>query len=153
MTPWRRILPLLKRELERASIAVKTDFDQSIPPIDADRVQLQQVVLNLARNAIEAMADVAGRPRVLTIASRLLDDKVQVTFADTGLGIDPSMGERLFDVLYTTKHGGLGLGLSICRKIINAHGGRLWAQQNANFGAKFMFAIPTRRSAHCPEMK
>jgi signal transduction histidine kinase len=147
------ILPLLKRELERASIVVKTDFDQSIPPIEADRVQLQQVVLNLARNAIDAMADVAGRPRVLTIASRPLDGTVQVAFADTGVGIDPSIGERLFDVLYTTKHGGLGLGLSICRKIISAHGGRLWAEQNANFGAKFMFVIPTRRSAHCPEMK
>jgi signal transduction histidine kinase len=143
------ILLLLKGELERASVAVKTDFDPSITPIEADRVQLQQVVLNLARNAIDAMADVADRPRVLTIASRLLEDKVEV--ADTGVGIDPSRGERLFDVLHTTKRGGLGLGLSICRKIITAHGGRLWAKQNANFGAKFTFAIPTRQSAHGSE--
>ena len=146
------ILLLLKRELECASIAVKTDFDQSMPPIEADRVQLQQVVLNLARNAIEAMADIAGRPRVLTIASRLSEGEVHVAFADTGVGIDPSMGERLFDVLHTTKRGGLGLGLSICRKIIAAHGGRLWAEQNADFGAKFTFAIPTRQSLHGSEM-
>ena len=145
------ILLLLKGELERASITVKTDFDQSMPPIEADRVQLQQVVLNLARNAIEAMADVAGRPRALAIASRLLDGEVHLAFADTGVGIDPSMGERLFDVLHTTKRGGLGLGLSICRKIISAHGGRLWAEQNADFGAKFTFAIPMRQSARRSE--
>jgi signal transduction histidine kinase len=145
------ILLLLKGELERASIVVKTDFDQSAPPIEADRVQLQQVILNLTRNAIDAMADITGRPRVLTIASRLMDGKVTVTIADTGLGIDPSIGEHLFEVLYTTKHEGLGLGLSICRKIISAHGGRIWAEQNANFGATFAFAIPTRQSAHCPE--
>ena len=140
------ILLLLKGELERASVAVRTDFDQSMPPIEADRVQLQQVVLNLARNAIDAMADVADRPRVLTIASRLLGDNVEVAFSDTGIGIDPSKGERLFDVLHTTKRWGLGLGLSICRKIIAAHGGRLWAEQNASLGAKFAFAIPTRQS-------
>jgi C4-dicarboxylate-specific signal transduction histidine kinase len=147
------ILLLLKGELERASVTVKTDFDQSIPPIEADRVQLQQVVLNLARNAIDAMADVVGRPRVLAIASRLSEGEVHLAFADTGVGIDPSMGERLFDVLHTTKRGGLGLGLSICRKIISAHGGRLWAEQNANFGAKFTFAIPTRQFAHGSETK
>lgn len=147
------ILFLLKGELELASIMVKTDFDHLIPPIEGDRVQLQQVILNLARNAIDAMAEVAGRPRVLTIASRLLGGKVRVTFADTGVGIDPSIGERLFEVLYTTKHEGLGLGLSICRKIISAHGGRLWAQQNANFGPTFTFAIPMRQSPHCPESK
>jgi len=147
------ILLLVKGELERASITVKTDFDHSIPPIEADRVQLQQVVLNLTRNAVDAMADVAGRPRVLTIASRLLAGEVHLAFADTGVGIDPSMSERLFDVLYTTKRGGLGLGLSICRKIIGAHGGRLWAEQNVNFGAKFTFSIPTRQSAHGSEMK
>jgi C4-dicarboxylate-specific signal transduction histidine kinase len=145
------ILLLLKGELERACITVKTDFDHSIPPIEADRVQVQQVVLNLARNAIEAMGDVAGRPRVLTIASRLSEGEVHLAFADTGVGIDPSMGERLFDVLHTTKRGGLGLGLSICQKIISAHGGRIWAERNVSFGAKFTFAIPTRQSAHRSE--
>jgi signal transduction histidine kinase len=145
------ILFLLKGELERASITVKTDFYHSIPSIEGDRVQLQQVILNLARNAIDAMAEVAGRPRALTIASRLLEGEVHLAFADTGVGIDPSVGERLFDVLHTTKDGGLGLGLSICRKIITAHGGRLWVEQNVNFGAKFTFAIPTRQSAHSSE--
>jgi signal transduction histidine kinase len=145
------VLLLLKRELERASITVKTDLDPSISFIEADRVQFQQVVLNLIRNAIDAMADVVGRPRVLAITSRLQDGEVSVSFADTGVGIHPSARERLFDALYTTKDGGLGIGLSICRKIIDAHGGRLWAEQNAKLGATFSFVIPIRQSTHCLE--
>jgi signal transduction histidine kinase len=142
------VLLLLKRELERASIAVRTDFDASISDIEADRVQLQQVALNLVRNAMDAMADVEGGARVLTISSKLLDGEASVTFADTGVGIDPAVGEQLFDALYTTKDGGLGLGLSISRKIISAHGGRLWAEQNRERGATFTFVVPLRQSAH-----
>ena len=144
------VLLIVKRELERARVAVTTAFDASLPDIEADKVQLQQVVLNLVRNAIEAMDDVGARARVLTIASKVVDGHVSVTIADTGVGIDPAIGERLFDALYTTKHGGLGLGLSICRKIISAHGGQLWAEKNTSDGATFTFAVPIRRLVRCP---
>ena len=140
------VLVLLKRELERATVTLRTDFDTSMPRIEADRVQLQQVVLNLARNAIDAMAGVNGRARVLTAASKVADGHASVTITDTGVGIDSASKERLFDALYTTKSEGLGLGLSICRKIVSAHGGRLWVEKNATHGATFSFALPLRRS-------
>jgi signal transduction histidine kinase len=139
------VLVLLKRELERASVTFRIDFDTSMPKIEADRVQLQQVVLNLVRNAIDAMADVNGRARILTAASKVADSHACVTITDTGVGIDPADSERLFDALYTTKDEGLGLGLSICRKIISAHGGRLWVEENATHGAAFSFALPLRQ--------
>jgi signal transduction histidine kinase len=141
------VLLLSKRELERAGITLRTDFGKSRPNIEADRVQLQQVVLNLVRNAIEAMASVEGRSRILTISSDATDDHVCVTIADTGMGIDPKKIEHVFDALYTTKPGGLGLGLSICRKIIILHGGRLWAKESTTHGTTFVFALPLRQSA------
>jgi signal transduction histidine kinase len=145
------VLVLLKRELERVSVTLRTDFDTSMPKIEADRVQLQQVVLNLVRNAIDAMADVNGRARVLTATSKVADGHASVTITDTGVGIDPANRERLFDALYTTKGEGLGLGLSICRKIISAHGGRLWVEKNATHGATFSFDLPLRQSMQFPE--
>jgi signal transduction histidine kinase len=140
------VLLLSKRELERAGVALKTDFDASMPIIEADRVQLQQVVLNLVRNAIEAMADVDGAARLLDVSSKVADGHASVSIADTGMGVDPASSEHLFAALYTTKSEGLGLGLSICRKIVNAHGGRLWAEKNATHGATFSFILPLRRS-------
>jgi len=140
------VLLLSKRDLERAGVTLKTDFDASMPKVGADRVQIQQVVLNLVRNAIDAMAAVNGRPRVLTSASKVVDGHASVTIADTGVGIDPPGIERLFEALYTTKSEGLGLGLPICRKIISAHGGRLWAEKNATHGATFSFTLPLRQS-------
>jgi signal transduction histidine kinase len=145
------VLLLSKRELERAGVTLRTDFDTSMPKIEADRVQLQQVVLNLVRNAIDAMSGVNGRARVLTASSKLADGHASVTIADTGVGIDPASRERLFDALYTTKGEGLGLGLSICRKIISAHGGRLWAEKNTTLGATFTFALPLRQSVQLSE--
>ena len=142
------VLFLLNRELQRGAIALRTDFDTSMPAIEADRVQLQQVVLNLVRNAVDAMSQVKGRPRVLTISSKLVGDHAHMSVADTGPGIDPSVAERLFDPLSTTKDGGLGLGLSICRKIIDAHGGELWVRHNSNLGAIFTFAVPRYQSSH-----
>jgi signal transduction histidine kinase len=141
------VLLLSKRELERAGIMLTTAFDPAIPEISADRVHLQQVVLNLVRNAIDAMAGVSGRTRVLTASSKLAVGHAAVTIADTGAGIDPATREHLFDALYTTKGEGLGLGLSICRKIIGAHGGRLWVEENPTHGATFTFTLPLRRSA------
>ena len=111
-----------------------------------DRVQIQQVVLNLVHNAIEAMVDVEGKSRILTASSKSAGDHVSITITDTGIGIDPANRDRLFDALYTTKGSGLGLGLSICRKIITAHGGRLWMEEGTIYGAAFTFMLPHRQS-------
>jgi signal transduction histidine kinase len=144
------ILLLLKGDLERARVTLRTDFDRSIPNVEGDQVQLQQVVLNLVRNAIDAMAGVNGRARVLTASSRVADNHVSVAIADTGVGIASASRERLFDALYTTKGEGLGLGLSICRKIITVHGGRLWVEENKSHGATFTFTLPLRQSVRMP---
>jgi signal transduction histidine kinase len=140
------ILLLLKRDLERAGVTLRTDFDRSMPNVEGDRAQLQQVVLNLVRNAMDAMSGINGRARVLTASSRAADGHVSVAIADTGVGVDSASKERLFDALYTTKGDGLGLGLSICRKIIAVHGGRLWVEENTSLGATFTFTLPLCQS-------
>jgi len=145
------VLLLSKRELERADVMLRTDFDTSMPKIAADRVQVQQVVLNLVRNGIDAMTSVNGRARVLNASSKVADGHACVRIGDTGVGIDPASRERLFDALYTTKGEGLGLGLSISRKIIGAHGGRLWVEKNTTYGATFAFALPLRHSVQLSE--
>src|SRR5262249_25163739 len=117
----------------------------SLSDIQADRVHLQHVVLNLVRNAVEAMAGVKGRSLVLTARTNAADDYIFVTI-DTGVGIDPDNKERLFEALYTTKRNGLGLGLSICRKIVTVHGGYLWVEENKTHGTTFAFALPVRQS-------
>jgi C4-dicarboxylate-specific signal transduction histidine kinase len=144
------VLLLSKRELERAGVTLRTDLDRSLPNIQADRVQLQHVVFNLVRNAIEAMAGVEERNLILTACTRATDDHVLVTIADTGVGIDPANKERLFDALYTTKGNGLGLGLSICRKIVAVHGGHLWVEENNAHGTTFAFALPFRQTTQTP---
>jgi C4-dicarboxylate-specific signal transduction histidine kinase len=141
------ILLLLSRDLERAGVTVRAALDRSAPTVEGDRVQLQQVVLNLVRNAIDAMASVTGRPRLLSLSSKVSDECVTVAIADTGVGIVSASKDRLFDALYTTKGDGLGLGLSICRKIIAVHGGRLWVEENTPNGATFTFTLPLRQSA------
>jgi C4-dicarboxylate-specific signal transduction histidine kinase len=140
------ILLLLKADIERADVALRTALDRSIPTVEGDRVQFQQVVHNLVRNAIDAMIAVDGRPRVLTISSKVADGHVSVKIGDTGVGIASTSMERLFDALYTTKGDGLGLGLSICRKIIAVHGGHLWVEENAPHGVTFTFTLPLPQS-------
>jgi signal transduction histidine kinase len=116
-----------------------------LPPIEGDRVQLQQVILNLIINAIEAMSVVNGAPREMLLSTEKTEpDAVQVAVRDSGPGLAPVALERLFDAFYTTKSSGLGLGLSICRSIIEAHGGRLWATANLPRGAIFQFTVPAR---------
>jgi signal transduction histidine kinase len=142
------VLQLARRQFERANVTLRTNFDRSLPKVEADRVQLQQVVLNLVRNAVEAMAFVDGRSRILTVSSMPSDDGVSIMVADTGIGINPVDRERLFDAFFTTKGDGLGLGLglSICRKIVTVHGGRLWVEENITHGTTFIFVLPLRRS-------
>ena len=108
-----------------------------------DRVQLQQVVLNLVMNAIEAMSSVSGRPRELVIHTRNVDGgQVQVTVEDSGVGLDPNTMSKIFEPFYTTKSSGMGMGLSICRSIVQNHGGRLWATANEGPGTRFHFTLP-----------
>jgi signal transduction histidine kinase len=108
-----------------------------------DRVQLQQVIINLVMNGIEAMQSVSDRPRTLVIRSQQDEShRVLVTVTDSGVGISTENADRLFNAFFTTKSSGMGIGLSICRSIVEAHGGRLWATANAPRGATFQFTLP-----------
>lgn len=141
------VLLLLKADIERADVTLRTALDRSIPTVQGDRVQFQQVVHNLVRNAIDAMIAVNGRPRVLSVSSQVADGHVLVKIADTGVGIASTSMERVFDALYTTKGDGLGMGLSICRKIITVHGGHLWVKENTAHGVTFTFTLPLPQPA------
>ena len=116
---------------------------ESVPLINGDRVQLQQVILNLVLNSIESMTLVEDRPRTLSIRSQVLDNKiVEVSFHDTGVGFDLTAVHRLFDAFFTTKRNGTGMGLAICRSIIEAHDGQISATPAVPFGAVFQFSLP-----------
>jgi PAS domain S-box-containing protein len=137
------VLALMGDEVRRKSVIIRTQFADDLSPVSGDRVQLQQVVLNLVMNAIEAMSAVDERARELAISTRNVDpDQVQVTVQDSGKGIDPQTIDRIFDSFYTTKPGGMGMGLSICRSILQAHGGRIWATANDGRGTNFHFTLP-----------
>jgi C4-dicarboxylate-specific signal transduction histidine kinase len=139
----REVIALAQSELQRNRITLETQLSDNVPPILADRIQLQQVMLNLMMNAIEAMTQVTT-PRELLISSEADDSKgVVVVVRDSGPGLDSKSLERLFEPFYTTKPQGMGMGLAICRSIIQAHGGRLWATANSDCGACFHFALPT----------
>jgi len=120
----------------------QTRLSEELFPIHGDRVQLQQVVLNLLLNAVEAMGSVEAAPRELLISTRQDQTGALVAVRDSGRGIDPGHFDRVFDAFYTTKSGGTGMGLSICRSIIQAHGGKLWAEANEPRGAVFQFTLP-----------
>ncbi len=130
-------------EVRQQRMALWMDLVATLPPVLGDRVQLQQVILNLLINGIEAMQAVTGRPREVRIRSQRHEaDTVLVAVQDAGIGIDPQQMARLFDAFYTTKPSGMGMGLAISRTIIKAHGGRLWAAPNAGPGATFQFILP-----------
>jgi C4-dicarboxylate-specific signal transduction histidine kinase len=139
----RDVVALVGAELRRHEVALALDLAPGLPSVLGDRVQLQQVLLNLVMNGIEAMAPVADRPRELAVRTGLHGDgHLLVAVQDTGVGIDPADVDRLFSAFFTTKPGGMGMGLSICRSIVEAHRGRLWATPNAGYGATFHFALP-----------
>jgi len=139
----REVLALVGDEANRKSVSIRTQFADDLSSISGDRVQLQQVVLNLVMNAIEAMSSVDDRPRDLLITTRNIDaDQVQVTVKDSGPGIDPNTLDKIFDPFYTTKPGGMGMGLSISRSILQAHGGRLWAAAKDGPGTILHFSLP-----------
>jgi len=140
------VIPLLRNEVLSHHVALRMELSPGVPSVLADRVQLQQVVINLVMNGIEAMASVADRARELVISSRCHDgDQVVVSVRDAGVGIDPDTADQLFNAFFTTKPGGMGMGLSISRSIIEAHGGRFWATANADHGATFHVALPGMR--------
>ena len=120
---------------------VQTRLSEGLVPIHGDRVQLQQVVLNLPLNAVEAMGSVERAPRELLISTEQDHTGVLLAVRDSGPGLDPSHLERVFDAFYTTKSSGMGMGLSICRAIIEAHNGRLWFSPNIPRGAVFQFTL------------
>jgi PAS domain S-box-containing protein len=129
-------------ELRRASVALRPELAPDLPRVTGDRVQLQQVVLNLVLNAIDAMRTVSDRPRELAIETRREGDgHVRVAVCDVGIGVAPENIGRLFNAFYTTKPGGMGMGLSICRSIIENHGGRLWGAPNEGPGTTFFFVV------------
>ncbi|HKF65367.1 MAG TPA: PAS domain S-box protein [Vicinamibacterales bacterium] len=139
----RDVVGLVRAEVARYEITLTLESASPLPSVVGDRIQLQQVVLNLVMNAIEAMASVTGRPRKLVIRSeRHDDDVVRVAVHDTGVGLKASDVDRVFSAFFTTKPGGMGMGLSISRSIIEAHGGRLWAAPNEPHGAIFQFSLP-----------
>jgi C4-dicarboxylate-specific signal transduction histidine kinase len=137
------VISILAGELQRSGASVRLELHPALPRVVADRVQLQQVVLNLVVNAAEAMSRLTDRPRVVTLrTARGPADDVHLSVADAGPGFLPEDVQRLFEPFYTTKAEGMGVGLSISRSIVESHGGRLWASLNEGFGATFAFAVP-----------
>ena len=140
----REAISLEQREMLNQRVSLRTELASALPPVLGDRVQLQQVVINLVMNALEAMAPVTDRPRDMLIRSQRDDsNEVLVAVRDSGTGIDSENSERVFNAFFTTKPTGMGMGLSISRSIIAAHGGRLWVSPNAEHGATFQFTLPS----------
>ena len=136
-------MDLVRVDLRKHGIDLEPEFDHRLPPVFGNHVQLQQVILNLVTNAIDAMRSV--QPRVLSIACRRSGpDRVQVSIADTGIGIESANLDQIFKPMFTTKDHGMGMGLSICRSIIESHNGRIWVTAGAKSGTIFRFELPTQ---------
>jgi PAS domain S-box-containing protein len=137
------VIALVHSEVRQQRGVLRTELAAALPPVLGDRIQLQQVILNLVINGIEAMQAVTDRPREVRIRSQRHEaDNVLVAVQDVGIGLDPQQMAQLFDAFFTTKPGGMGMGLAISRTIIEAHGGRLWASRNVGPGATFQFTLP-----------
>jgi signal transduction histidine kinase len=144
----REMIVLLGSEVTRYSISVQTDFAADLPQVMGDRVQLQQVMMNLIMNSIDAMKNVDGT-RELAIASRRAEnEQLMVSVSDTGVGLPPQQEDQIFDAFFTTKPQGTGMGLSISRSIVQSHGGRLWVAGSSRRGASFSFTLPAKVDAH-----
>jgi NO-binding membrane sensor protein with MHYT domain len=144
----REMIVLLRSEVTRHSISVRAELAADLPPVMGDRVQLQQVMMNLITNSIDAMKDVDG-PRELAIKSQRAEhEQVMVCVSDTGAGLPPQQADQIFSAFFTTKPHGTGMGLSISRSIVESHSGRLWAADNSSRGASFHIILPTKVEAH-----
>jgi signal transduction histidine kinase len=132
---------LLGNEANRNSVSIRTDLDAELPKVMADPVQVQQVMMNLIMNGIDAMKEV-DRTRQLTIQSRRARDRqLMISVSDTGIGLPAEQADKIFDAFFTTKPHGIGMGLRISRSIVESHGGRLWATDNSPRGASFCFTL------------
>jgi signal transduction histidine kinase len=141
----REVIAMVRHDLQRSGVALKTRLAEDLPLVPGDRVQLQQVVLNLILNAIEATREIEGRYRQVWIASRVEGGEkvhMQVRDSGSGLGLAPDSRARVFEAFYTTRQSGLGMGLSISKSIVEAHGGRISAMPNSPHGAIFQFWLP-----------
>jgi C4-dicarboxylate-specific signal transduction histidine kinase len=139
----REVIALVQRELISHGVSLRMELAPALPTILGDRIQLQQVIINLVMNGIEAMQSVTDRPRELVIQSRQDEThRVLTSVTDCGVGISAENSDRLFNAFFTTKSSGMGMGLPICRSIMEGHGGRLWATANAPHGATFQFTLP-----------
>jgi signal transduction histidine kinase len=144
------VVVLAQNAIIRNRVSVQTSLAEGLRPVQGDRVQLQQVFLNLILNAVEAMGSVEAGARKLSISTEQDHTGVLAAVRDCGPGIDPHHLERVFEAFYTTKSKGMGMGLSISRSIIEAHGGRLWADANKPRGAVFQFTVPGVGKEHRP---
>jgi signal transduction histidine kinase len=141
-----QVLLLMQDEILEKKVAATVELDPSVPHVLADRVQIQQILINLIRNATEAMEKVTDRIKLVTLSSRRQGpDAIEVQICDCGIGIEDV--NRVFDPFFTTKDKGMGVGLSICLSIIEAHGGRLWAAANHGPGTTFSFSLPVHAEA------
>ncbi|MGO9930546.1 MAG: ATP-binding protein [Steroidobacteraceae bacterium] len=143
----REVITLSTGELRQSGALLQIDFAEDLPHVSIDRVQLQQVILNLLLNAADAVAGVEDRPKTIQVITGRHDSGgVKLAVRDSGIGVDPQNVEKLFEAFYTTKANGMGIGLSICRSIIENHNGRLWAEANDGPGATFSFCVPSASS-------
>ena len=138
---------LMQQEASRNQVKLDTELAGDLPAALGDRVQLQQVLVNLIQNGIEAMSGITDRPRRLVIRSEKRGDNLLIAVRDSGVGIDPRNDRRMFDAFFTTKPQGMGMGLAICQSIVEAHGGRLWASANEDYGATVQFTLPAEHQA------
>jgi C4-dicarboxylate-specific signal transduction histidine kinase len=139
----REAILLVQREVSSRGASLRTELRSALPAVLGDRIQLQQVVVNLVINGVDAMTTITDRPREIVIQSQPHETReVMVAVRDSGIGLDAGSADRLFNAFFTTKASGMGMGLSISRSIIMAHGGRLWASPNADHGAAFQFTVP-----------
>jgi len=143
----REMIVLLHSEASRYSISIRTELAEDLPKVMADRVQLQQVFMNLMLNGIDAMKETTGG-RELTIKSEAGDGQLLISVRDTGVGLPPEQADQIFRTFFTTKDKGTGMGLPISRSIIESHGGRLWVTDNSGRGATFQFTLPRTVAAH-----
>jgi C4-dicarboxylate-specific signal transduction histidine kinase len=144
----REMVVLLRGEAARYSIVVRTDLAADMPRVMGDRVQLQQVIMNLMMNSIEAMRDVDGTRELSICSQRGKNEHVVVSVSDTGIGLPPQETDQIFKAFFTTKPHGTGMGLRISQSILESHGGRLWAETNSSRGASFHLTLPTRAEVH-----
>jgi C4-dicarboxylate-specific signal transduction histidine kinase len=144
----REMIVLLRSEAMGYSISVRTELATDLPQVMGDRVQLQQVLMNIMINGIDAMKDADGTRELIIKSQRTENEQLLVSVSDTGVGLPPQKADEIFNAFFTTKPHGTGMGLRISRSIVESHGGRLWAADNSPRGASFYFTLPTKAEAH-----